>query len=87
MKITQKQKAFADYYIELGNAAEAYKKAYSCKNNGTETADIVSKLSDIVSHKTLLSQLEFIENVDTELEEINKEKTNKNVDSNTKLER
>lgn len=28
MKLTIKQKAFADYYIELGNATEAYKRAY-----------------------------------------------------------
>ena len=27
MKLTIKQKAFADYYIELGNATEAYIKA------------------------------------------------------------
>ena len=26
-KLSEKQKAFADYYIELGNATEAYKKA------------------------------------------------------------
>lgn len=34
-KLTPKQKAFADYYIELGNASEAYKKAYSCINDKT----------------------------------------------------
>lgn len=28
MALTVKQKAFADYYIELGNATEAYKRAY-----------------------------------------------------------
>lgn len=27
MELTPKQKAFADYYIECGNAAEAYRKA------------------------------------------------------------
>lgn len=27
MKLTPKQKAFCDYYIETGNASEAYKKA------------------------------------------------------------
>ena len=29
MALTVKQKAFADYYIELGNATEAYKRAYT----------------------------------------------------------
>lgn len=33
MKLTEKQKRFADYYIESGNATEAYKKAYKCKDN------------------------------------------------------
>lgn len=35
MKLTIKQKAFADYYIELGNAAEAYKRAYKVVKQST----------------------------------------------------
>lgn len=40
-KLTPKQKAFCDYYIELsGNATEAYKKAYpSCKKDTTARAN------------------------------------------------
>ena len=35
-QMTEKQKAFCDYYLELGNATEAYKKSYqSCKKDGT----------------------------------------------------
>lgn len=45
MKITQKQKAFADYYIELGNATEAYKKAYNCKNDGTARTESSKNLA------------------------------------------
>lgn len=38
MKLTQKQKAFADYYIELGNATQAAIKAgYSKKYVATNT--------------------------------------------------
>lgn len=34
MKLTEKQKRFADYYIESGNATEAYKRAgYSVKTD------------------------------------------------------
>ena len=34
MKLTPKQQAFADYYIQTGNATESYKKAYeSCKKD------------------------------------------------------
>lgn len=42
--------------------------------NLSETADIVSKLNGIVSNKTLLSQLDFIENVDDEMTQIESEK-------------
>ncbi|KHF30152.1 Terminase small subunit [Anoxybacillus sp. BCO1] len=36
-KLTEKQKRFADYYIELGNAEEAAKRAgYSARGNTTK---------------------------------------------------
>lgn len=36
MKLTPKQQAFADYYIQSGNGSESYKKAYStCKKDET----------------------------------------------------
>lgn len=35
MKLTEKQKAFCDYYIESLNATESYKKAYNCTNETT----------------------------------------------------
>lgn len=36
MKLTERQKAFCDYYIETLNATEAYKKAgYRAKNDNT----------------------------------------------------
>lgn len=35
-ELTENQKKFCEYYLKLGNAAEAYKKAYtSCKKDGT----------------------------------------------------
>lgn len=43
-------------------------------NNETEIVDMVSKLNGIVSHKTLLAQLDFIEDPDKELELIAQEK-------------
>jgi phage terminase small subunit len=40
LKLTEKQKRFADYYIELGNASEAYRKAgYSGKSQSTVTTN------------------------------------------------
>jgi phage terminase small subunit len=34
-ELTEKQKRFADYYIESGNATEAYKRAYGSENEKT----------------------------------------------------
>ncbi len=40
MKLKEKQKRFADYYIESGNASEAYRKAgYSGKTQSTVTTN------------------------------------------------
>ncbi|MCL6597956.1 MAG: terminase small subunit [Alicyclobacillus macrosporangiidus] len=37
MKLTPKQKAFADYYIETGNATESYRRAgYKARGNAAE---------------------------------------------------
>ena len=35
MKLTEKQKAFCDYYIESLNATESYKRAYGCNNDAS----------------------------------------------------
>jgi phage terminase small subunit len=37
MKLTLKQEAFCNYYIETGNASEAYRRAYSCENMQGDT--------------------------------------------------
>lgn len=34
-KLSEKQKAFCDYYLESGNASESYKMAYKCGNDTT----------------------------------------------------
>ena len=36
-KLNEKQKAFADYYIESLNATESYRKAYECSYNTSRT--------------------------------------------------
>ena len=44
MKLTQKQKAFADYYIECGNSTEAARKAgYSEKTSRSIGAENLTK--------------------------------------------
>lgn len=39
MKLTEKQKRFADYYIETGNATEAYKNSYDCNSDKTASVE------------------------------------------------
>lgn len=38
-KLTVKQENFCNYYIETGNASEAYRRAYSCDNMKDETVN------------------------------------------------
>ena len=61
MKLTIKQKAFADYYIELGNATEAYKRAYPnvTKQRTAESAG-----------NRLLSNVEVKNYIDNKLKEM-----------------
>lgn len=58
MKLTPKQKAFADYYIELGNATEAAQKAGYKGNN----------LNRIASEN--LSKLDIKQYIDEKMKEI-----------------
>ena len=58
-KLTEKQKAFADYYIESLNATESYKKVYECSYNTARTngarlltnANIKKYIDEVMSAK------------------------------------
>lgn len=43
-QLTPKQEKFCLKYIETGNASEAYRKAYNCKNMQTQTINKNAKL-------------------------------------------
>ena len=45
-KLTEKQLAFIDYYLETLNAREAYKRAYGTKNNNTADSNSSKLLSN-----------------------------------------
>lgn len=48
MKLTEKQKAFCDYYIESLNATESYKRAYpNIKNDNTAKAAASRLLTNV----------------------------------------
>ncbi len=58
-KLNEKQKAFADYYIESLNATESYAKAYECSYNTARTngarllanANIKKYIDEVMSAK------------------------------------
>ena len=55
-KLTPKQKSFADYYIELGNATEAYRKAgYAVKSDAAARAN-ASRLLTNANVKSYIEQ-------------------------------
>lgn len=39
VKLTIKQENFCNYYVEMGNASEAYRRAYSCAKMKDETVN------------------------------------------------
>ena len=61
MKLTPKQKAFADYYIELGNATEAYKRAYP---------NVIKQRTAESAGNRLLSNVEVKNYIKEKMEEI-----------------
>lgn len=58
MKLTEKQKAFCDYYIESLNATESYKKAYpNCKKDATARTNSSKLLTNANIKKYIDEQL------------------------------
>lgn len=61
MKLTEKQKAFCEYYIESLNATESYKRAYGCKNDGTARTEGSKNLAKPNIKKYIDEKLKEIE--------------------------
>lgn len=57
MKLTEKQKAFCEYYIESLNATESYKKAYNCTNETTARTNGAKNLQKPSIKKYIEEQL------------------------------
>jgi len=59
VKLTEKQKAFCDYYIESLNATESYKKAYpNCKKDATARTNSSKLLTNANIKKYIDEQLQ-----------------------------
>ena len=61
MSLTDKQKAFCDYYLESLNATEAYKKAYKCKNDTTARTNANKNLQKPTLKKYIDERLKEVE--------------------------
>jgi len=59
-KLTPKQEKFANLYVELGNASEAYRKAYDVSNPDADW--IASKASHILSEDNIRTRVEELRN-------------------------
>ena len=60
-KLTPKQEKFCNLYIELGNASEAYRKAYDVRKD-TKPTSINEKASQLLSRVDIRSRVEEIRN-------------------------
>ncbi len=54
-KLTPKQQNFCNYYVETGNASEAYRRAYSCDKMKPET--INRKASELLNNGTITARI------------------------------
>lgn len=59
MKLTIKQKNFCNYYLETGNASEAYRRSYSCDNMKDETVNV--KASELLNNGKITARVEQLQ--------------------------
>lgn len=65
-KLSVKQENFCNYYLECGNASEAYRRAYSCRGKSDNTIWVES--SKLLNHpKVALRIKELQEEQKTDL--------------------
>lgn len=57
--LTPKQEKFCNYYIECGNASEAYRRAYSCGNMKDETVNRMS--FDLVNNRKIATRIKELQ--------------------------
>ena len=59
MKLSVKQENFCNYYIECGNASEAYRRAYSCSNMKDES--INSKAIELLNKGKITARVKGLQ--------------------------
>lgn len=70
-QLTPKQESFCNYYIETGNASEAYRRAYSCDRMKAETIKV--KASQMLDKDNIRITIEQFQNALQERSDITKD--------------
>lgn len=59
MKLTPKQEKFANLYVELGNASEAYRRSYSCKRMSEK--QVWEESSKLINHPKVTQRVKQLQ--------------------------
>ena len=70
--LTQKQEEFCNYYIETGNASEAYRRAFCCEKMKSSTVN--RKAVELLSHGKITARLKALQEEQKNKSDITKEK-------------
>ena len=71
MKLTIKQEKFANLYIELGNASEAYRQSYNCEKMKPESVNI--KAFELLNNGKITLRIEELRSELAERHDITKD--------------
>lgn len=71
-KLTVKQENFCNYYIETGNASEAYRRAYSCDRMKNETVN--RKAAEMLENGKITARVNQLQKALQERSDITKDK-------------
>lgn len=70
-KLTIKQENFCNYYVETGNASEAYRRAYSCANMKDETVNRMA--FDLINNRKIAARVTELQSEQKAKSDITKE--------------
>ncbi|KAA6335659.1 hypothetical protein EZS27_016132 [termite gut metagenome] len=72
MNLTIKQENFCNYYIETGNASEAYRRAYDCSNMSDNVVNV--KAAELLNNGKITVRINELQNELKAKSDITKEK-------------
>lgn len=78
-KLTVKQENFCNYYIETGNASEAYRRAYSCDKMKDETVNV--KASELLNNGKITVRVKQLQDALQKRSDITKDEAVKELSS------